>query len=77
MSKLTYAEVIANQIETQSAGGYTTSSDELSIRTGRPQRNSPPPEKIKEIVSLVDFVIVLVSFVFDFCDDTKLDGRMV
>ena len=42
-SKLTYAKVIANQQETQSAGGYTTSSNELSIGTGRPQCSWQPP----------------------------------
>ena len=42
-SKLTYAEVVANQQEIQSTGGYTTSSDELSIVIERPQRNRQPP----------------------------------
>ena len=42
-SKLTYEEVVANQQETQSARGYTTSSDELFIGTERQQRNRQPP----------------------------------
>ena len=43
-SELTYAEVVANQQDTRSVGGYTTSSDEQpSIGTERPQRNRHPP----------------------------------
>ena len=43
MSNLTYVKVVANQQETRSAGGYITSSDELSIRIERPQGNLQPP----------------------------------
>ena len=39
VSKLRHAEVVANKQETRSSGGYTTSSDELSIGIERPQRN--------------------------------------
>ena len=50
-SKPTYAEIIANQQETRSSGGYTTSSDELPIGTGRPQCNHQPPVRYEDYIT--------------------------
>ena len=59
-SKPTYAEVIANQQETRSSGGYTISSDELPIGTGRPQRNHRPPVRYEDYIT--HYIYILVHF---------------